>query len=779
MIKKTSEQINFEAKQKLAKLMAKENITVIHRNVRTASFDLKNRILTLPIFKEMSGHVYNHMIGHEVGHALFTKLDDWTGSISIIDSDKKNAKIVASFLNVVEDARIEKLMQEKYPGLSHHFKESYKWLFSENFFNTAGKDINTLPFPDKVNLHFKLGHQAGITFNNQKELDIVSEMEDMLTWFDVVEATKKLYEYSKSEIQNPSDIESGDDQESGDEYESGESSDSEGEAGQGNEMEDGSGDESGEDNDGEGDEDGDGEGDGNQDGSSEGGEKESKKGKTSKDGESEGEDSDGKEGEKKSQQKSGKAKKGNTGGKGASSDYSNRRNQIGKPPSPVQTQEEYEKNLEKLQNKNAREIAYLTNPKPDLRKLIIHWKVVQENIRKFYSSEQPQQVTRYASNHGIDLGTAIKEYKIFATECNAILSYMVSEFNRKKAALDIKRTIVGKTGDLDINTIWSYKFNDDVFKRSTYTLDGKNHGLIIFFDMSGSMDSHMFETIKQMLLLVNFCRRVAIPFEVYSFGAGIRRGESKGNPWSENMKNGDVCVSSEFHLRQYFSHRMTSSEFSQACENMFVLGLNYDKRTSRIPDGENLGGTPLLETAIAATEIVKKFKKENHIQIVNSVFITDGAGAPLYYYNDNGSEKPMNGKKLIFRNPETHMDYETEYDFNKMMECQLESLKAELNIKVLGFYIVSGDIKYQLGRSIEESAIARKRLETENYILSNNPGYDEYYIIPGGHALASKQRMHEGMSDLQLSDAFKQTNVDRMRNKPVLGRFIDNIVKNS
>ena len=53
-------------KSLLAKLMAAENITVQQKNVSTASFDPKNRILTLPILKDsMSEDVTDLFIGHE------------------------------------------------------------------------------------------------------------------------------------------------------------------------------------------------------------------------------------------------------------------------------------------------------------------------------------------------------------------------------------------------------------------------------------------------------------------------------------------------------------------------------------------------------------------------------------------------------------------------------------------------------------------------------------------------------------------------------------------
>ena len=59
------------SKDQLAKLLATENVTVQHSvQANTASFDLKNRVLTLPILKYRDGDVVDMMQGHEVGHAL-------------------------------------------------------------------------------------------------------------------------------------------------------------------------------------------------------------------------------------------------------------------------------------------------------------------------------------------------------------------------------------------------------------------------------------------------------------------------------------------------------------------------------------------------------------------------------------------------------------------------------------------------------------------------------------------------------------------------------------
>ena len=95
-----------EVKGNLARLLATENLTVEHKVCQTASFDTDKRILTLPVW-EVSDKVYDMLVEHEVGHALFTPNDDWTEVLQDVPK---------SFLNVTEDARIEKLMKRKFPG---------------------------------------------------------------------------------------------------------------------------------------------------------------------------------------------------------------------------------------------------------------------------------------------------------------------------------------------------------------------------------------------------------------------------------------------------------------------------------------------------------------------------------------------------------------------------------------------------------------------------------------------------------------------------------------
>ena len=89
--------VNYEIKSQLAKLLATEDIIVENKNVETAQFDVHNRVLTLPRWSFASNVVYDLLVGHEVGHALFTPDEEWY----------ETCNVPQSIVNVVEDARIE------------------------------------------------------------------------------------------------------------------------------------------------------------------------------------------------------------------------------------------------------------------------------------------------------------------------------------------------------------------------------------------------------------------------------------------------------------------------------------------------------------------------------------------------------------------------------------------------------------------------------------------------------------------------------------------------
>ena len=182
--------IQQEIKSQLAKLLATEDLIVEHKQVETASFNVETRVLVLPLWEKASSEVYDMLVAHEVGHALFTPCEDWLDRYDI----------PPSFVNIVEDARIEKLMKRKYAGLPKTFFNGYKELQGMDFFKLSGIDVNEMGIADRLNLYFKIGNFIDIYFNDY-EKTLVSMVKSAESFDDVLEYSKVIWEYAKEELE--------------------------------------------------------------------------------------------------------------------------------------------------------------------------------------------------------------------------------------------------------------------------------------------------------------------------------------------------------------------------------------------------------------------------------------------------------------------------------------------------------------------------------------------------------------------------------------------------
>ena len=506
-----------EQKSLLAKLMAAENITVEHKKIPTAAFDVKNRVLYLPILKWKPGsEVYDLFCAHEVGHALWTPEDGWHSSAS------KKGKGYKSFLNVVEDARIEKKIKRKFAGARKSMIEGYKSLMDEDFFGLSkmGVDPNDLGLIDRINLYTKAGTSYGIEFTDEEKV-WVNRVERTESWEEVVTVCDELYEYCK-ENESETDNSYGEFGEDSDDYEYDEMDSEDSEDSERTEweetsdeldeiMKNASGDDSDEECEGEG-----------ASGSAEDEDKEEEKSSEKTDGENSESDDSSEKNEKESSKKA--PSNGFEGGVGDA--FGDREDMTSGPRSL--TDEEFRKREEELADmKESTELPlYLTFPKINTDALVIDYKKVLEECNKYYGVQDG------ANEYGIKL------LKKFKSTNDKMVSYMVKEFEMKKAADIHRRAYSSKKGTLDMNKIHAYKYSENLFQQITNLPEGKNHGMVMFIDWSGSMHNYMRETIEQLINLTMFCSKVQIPFEVYAFSDHYRDWKDEDNAKIRLTKNG-------------------------------------------------------------------------------------------------------------------------------------------------------------------------------------------------------------------------------------------------
>jgi len=443
------------------------------------------------------------------------------------------------------------------------------------------------------------------------------------------------------------------------------------------------------------------------------------------------------------------------------------------------TDENYRENEYKLFSDDGSTRSYANIPKVNVDECIINYKKVYEEYKSF-------KVPYYAaSNTVVDL----EGFQKIRKEINTSVSYLVKEFELRKNAEQLKRASIAKTGELNVDKIYSYKFNDDIFKKITVVPGGKSHGLVIYLDWSGSMANHLEPTIKQLFNIVMFCKKVNIPYEVYSFTDG-----NHSNQYRPKIKHDDLYFNN-LKLLNLLSSRMSASEFTYAASALVWLSKNI--RQNVHPHIMYMGSTPLNEAMITAMEIIPHFQKKYKLQVVNTIFLTDGEGDFLYGIWDMNTVQPQiksyrynnfHNKKevIVIRDPVTKNQEEIPNftDRNRVTSSFVKLLKQRTKCNVVGFYILSpsefksfAKKQYQsLGVDTEE---LRVKFNKENCAVITNAGFDEYYLLKSKKTSLDDEepeiKVKENATVRGLVSAFTKYTGKRNTNRVVLNRFINMI----
>tara|TARA_Y100001963_G_scaffold148343_1_gene226082 strand:- start:272 stop:1438 length:1167 start_codon:yes stop_codon:yes gene_type:complete len=384
---------------------------------------------------------------------------------------------------------------------------------------------------------------------------------------------------------------------------------------------------------------------------------------------------------------------------------------------------------------------------------------------------------------------------------------MVKEFEMKKSADAYARAAVSKTGSLDMGKLHTYKYNEDLFRKVTTLPGATNHGLVMCLDWSGSMAENLKDTITQLFNLIWFCRRTKIPFEVYAFSNQY----VKSNDIDEIEREAGAFDISKFAMLNFFSSKMTTDEEMKMMHYLLMVANQWNRDWSRgyypvrVTSAYQLGGTPLNEAILAMMKIVPKFKNDNNLQKVHSVFLTDGAGSCLStkseWMVDTHKGSPNYGEhylghsslrgNTVITDPVTNktVSVEAKYGWD-VTPVLLELFKKRVpDMNVVGFFVAgsgkSGKVKpdtlryaidgwrYEYGSS-DKIRNALKELKKNNVFVAESKGYDEYYILPGSMKTEEYELSDDlvGASKAKLKTAFGKSTAGRVSSRPLLNKFI-------
>ena len=709
--------VRHEIKSQLAKLLATEDLVVEHKKVETACFNVHTRVLTLPMWEKASSTVYDLLVGHEVGHALYTPDEDWL----------KEHKIPPQFVNVVEDARIEKLMKRRYAGLAKTFYNGYKELSEEDFFQLESEDIDTFNLADRANLWFKIGNFVDIPVERDEETEIINMIADTETFADVLIAAEALYKFCKQkqeeEMKTPMD---------------------------------------------------------------------SLESQTSGSNQGASDFSDQPEGENEGKQEQPSETESYGGTAEQEKQPTSMGGQTNEEPE-VKTMESLEEALKDLVDHNGIENVYLELPKLDLNKIIVPNSEIHDKCKEYWGSWMEEQ--GYTTEE--IFGEVDKKFVEFKRSAQKEVNYLVKEFECRKAADSYARATTARTGVLDCSKLHTYRYNEDLFKKVTTLADGKNHGLVFILDWSGSMGDVMLDTVKQLFNLVWFCKKVAIPFEVYAFTSDyplVSYDEEGGATIRElayTKKDGLVQVGEWFSLMNMLTSKTNSKTLEEQMKNLFRLANAFRWNSFvryNIPYGLSLSGTPLNETLIALHQILPKFQKENKLQKVQCVVLTDGEAAMCKYHRElqrKFESEPFMGTSNIYpnsylRDRKTGMTYSLDCEWYEFTDVLLRNLRDNfkdinfIGIRVLESRDAGSFIRRYCGYFGPENEKTMSTWKKERAFSIKSSGYATYFGI-SANALSqdSEFEVKEDATKTQIKSAFAKSLKSKKMNKKILGEFVE------
>ena len=702
--------VNYEIKSQLAKLLATEDLLVENRDIETAQFDVENRVLTLPMWKRASESVYDMLVGHEVGHALYTPNEwDWED------------RVPQQFVNVTEDARIEKLMKRRYPGLAKSFYKGYKELSDQDFFELGDKDLTEMNLADRINLYCKIGNFINVPIDDGEEKDILDIVGKTETFDEAVLAAEVLYKYCIGEIKEQEAVANIPNTQN-----------KEGSVDNEPEKEETSGAEIPE-----------------------------STGSTESSTEGSSVDPVDKEPQVETDQafNEGTQELNGLTGQNRNPEYyevpevdvekliiSNTicHNEITEHWKKLSTEEPYWDEYSKM---------YRKIPP-------VSFKYVDSQYNNFKSSTQKEVnylVKEFECKKSADAYSRSLTAKTGVLDCTKLHTYKYNEDLFKK----INVLPDGKNHGLVFILDWSGSMANTMLSTLKQLFN------LIWFCKKVNIPFDVYAFTNNYIKDRGNTHTHRIPWEEISY---------------QDVKDNLLAISPDFNLLHFLTSNTRKAELDKQMLSLYRIAHSFTFNVGfEPPQNFSLSGTPLNEALVCLHQIIPQFKMKNNVQKVNTVILTDGEANHLpvlrtcEYLGGKMSIARMSPSDYI-RNRKTGHTYSVPGQYYEFTELLLKNLKESFpEVNLIGIRISSGyDFKPFLRRYMEVSDELMKVIRKEKFYEIKNSGYTSYFgMLDSGLINDTEFEVDEGASKSKIKSAFAKNLKAKSLNRKVLSQFVN------
>ena len=339
-------------------------------------------------------------------------------------------------------------------------------------------------------------------------------------------------------------------------------------------------------------------------------------------------------------------------------------------------------------------------------------------------------------------------YKTFLKEVSAASKPLILEFERRKAAWQSHKARVGRKGTIDVNKIHKYLYDDQIFREVMYRPDGKSHGMVFLLDNSESMRTSYEKTFFQLSVLIDFCKKVGINFQVFCFTRGFVDIGNMVNSKKRAHHKSELFFRDNLLLTEQISSDMSKALYAKAHEEFFYSAMKRGNSSSFYSamsrgnissDVDKMGSTPLF-SAIASMRVkIKEFQNRHKVQNMNLVLLTDGEDTTQNVIGN--ATKDFQADKIILdvEGHKLRVDIQSGYggthSVTKGSVVSALDMIRDMNVSIFNFYQFD-DVKEACEKYERETYDVNKRAEFKETItktgvvsVDEKDGYDRFFYI--------------------------------------------------
>ena len=253
-------------------------------------------------------------------------------------------------------------------------------------------------------------------------------------------------------------------------------------------------------------------------------------------------------------------------------------------------------------------------------------------------------------------------------------------------------------------------------------------------------------------------------------------------------KENDLVFDDQFSLLNFLSSKVSKQNLEKQMINLWRTVWYFKREWSAdysIHPKYNLSGTPLNEALISLHKIIPQFKKENNIQKVQCIILTDGEASHLPVWKKfeddwNPLGKVLRARKMIagrtyLRSRKTGHTYAVPshyWEFTEVLLTDLKKIYSDVNF--IGIRICSSrDFRSFIKQYEYISDQEWVRIKKEKSYIIQNSGYHSYFAIISSSLYNDEEfEVAEDATKAQIKKAFAKSLKTKKLNKKVLGEFI-------